>query len=167
MLRFIEQYDANDMSSNAASQPYAYVADIVEEIKLGIDVEDVRGKGVNNDQWTAMMELRDKLAPEGKVGWYVVVCGDEERWAPPKEDEVHSTGHNSVPGGSETDSTYYTNKPATEISVRNVKWMTVCICTDSCTRSSQPRPSTRSLEDSASSFGERGEFDDFHVAEYC
>lgn len=116
MLRFIEQYDPNDTSSNATSQPYAYVADIVEEIKLGIDVEDVRGKGVNNNQWTAMMELRDKLAPEGKVGWYVVVCGDEERWAPPATSEL-GAGHNHVHGGSETDSTYYTNKPVAEASV--------------------------------------------------
>lgn len=116
MLRFIEQYDPNDTSSNAGSQPYAYVADIVEEIKLGIDVEEVRGKGVNNEQWAAMMELRDRLAPEGKVGWYVVVCGDEERWAPPTMGLLRGGGHNSVRGGSETDSTYYTNKPTNEVS---------------------------------------------------
>ena len=30
----------------------------------------------------SLMELRDKLAPEEKVAWYIVVCGDEERWAP-------------------------------------------------------------------------------------
>lgn len=115
MLRFIEQYDPNDTSSNSASQPYAYVADIVEEIKLGIDVEEVRGKGVKNEQWSAMMELRDRLAPEGKVGWYVVVCGDEERLAPPTMSLLHSGGPNSVRPGSETDSTYYTNKPSTEV----------------------------------------------------
>jgi hypothetical protein len=82
-LRFVEQYDPNDTSSGAGSQPFAYVADMCEEIKLGIDVDEVRGKGVPNNQWAAMMELRDKLAPEEKVAWYVVVCGDEERWAPP------------------------------------------------------------------------------------
>lgn len=82
-LRFIEQHDPSDLSAAAASQPYAYVADTVEEIKLGVEVEEIRGRGVNNDQWTAMMELRDKLAPDEKVGWFIVVCGDVERLPPP------------------------------------------------------------------------------------
>ena len=81
-LRFIEQYDADDLSAAAASQPYAYVADMVEEIKLGVEIDDIRGRGLNNDQWTAIMELRDKLAPDEKVGWFVVVCSDVERLAP-------------------------------------------------------------------------------------
>lgn len=81
-LRFIEQHDPNDLSAAAASQPYAYVADTVEEIKLGVEVEEIRGRGVNNDQWTSMMELRDKLAPDEKVGWFIVVCGDVDRLPP-------------------------------------------------------------------------------------
>lgn len=96
-LRFVEQYDPNDTSPGAASQPYAYVGDIVEEVKLGIDVDEVRGRGVGNEQWAAMMELRDKLAPEEKVGWYVVVCGDEERWAPPTMEVLREGTHNGVP----------------------------------------------------------------------
>jgi hypothetical protein len=48
-----------------------------------VDVDEIRGKGVPNDQWASIMELRDQLAPEEKVAWYIVVCGDEERWAPP------------------------------------------------------------------------------------
>lgn len=76
-LRFIEQFDPADLS--AVEQPYAYVADFVEEIRLGIDVDEVRGKGIANEQWSAIMELRDKLAADEKVGWYVVVCGDEAR----------------------------------------------------------------------------------------
>jgi len=86
-LRFVEQYDPDDESPGVGSQPYAYVADIVHEIKLSLDIDDVRGKGVSNDQWGSILELRDKLAPEEKVGWYVVSCGDEERWAPPEEEE--------------------------------------------------------------------------------
>lgn len=81
-LRFVEQYDPNDTSAGSGSQPYAYVADVVEEVKLGVDIDEIRGKGVPNDQWASLMELRDKLAPEEKVAWYIVVCGDEERWAP-------------------------------------------------------------------------------------
>jgi hypothetical protein len=82
-LRFIEQYDPTDMSTSAASQPFAYVADIVEEVRLGVCVDEVTTKGIGNEQWGSMLELRDKLAPEEKVGWFVVVCGDEERLAPP------------------------------------------------------------------------------------
>ncbi|KAF2218462.1 hypothetical protein BDZ85DRAFT_93303 [Elsinoe ampelina] len=86
-LRFVEQYDPNDFGPNAGSQPYAYIADVCHEIKLGIDVDEVRGKGVSNEQWAALLELRDKLAHEEKVGWFIVVCGDEERLAPEVEEE--------------------------------------------------------------------------------
>lgn len=92
-LRFIEQYDPNDTTP---SQPYAYVADMVEEVKLGVAVDDVISKGIGNEQWAAMMELRDKLAPEEKVSWYVVVCGDEER-LPPTPPEMYGAGPNGTP----------------------------------------------------------------------
>ena len=82
-LRFVEQYDPDDTSAGAASQPFAYVADVVHEVKLGVAVDDVVSGGINNEQWSSMMELRDKLAPEEKVSWFIVICGDEERWAPP------------------------------------------------------------------------------------
>jgi hypothetical protein len=78
-LRFVEQYDPTDESATACSQPYAYVADICHEVKLGIEVEEVRGKGVAEEQWAALIELRDRIAPDEKVGWFVVVCGDEDR----------------------------------------------------------------------------------------
>lgn len=94
-LRFVEQYDPNDQSS-AVSQPYAYVADMVEEVKLGVEIDEVRGRGLNNDQWTAIMELRDKLAPEEKVGWYIVVCGDEERLAPPMEGSARNSSNSGA-----------------------------------------------------------------------
>jgi len=82
-LRFIEQYDPTDLSSDSKSQPFAYVADIVHEVKLGLDVDEMRGQGIPNEQWGAMVELRDAIAPGEKVAWWVVVCGDVERWAPP------------------------------------------------------------------------------------
>ncbi|KAF2402417.1 hypothetical protein EJ06DRAFT_338162 [Trichodelitschia bisporula] len=82
-LRFVEQYDPTDETVESKSQPFAYVADVVHEVKLGCEVDEVRGKGVANDTWSALLELRDKLAPEEKVAWFVVVCGDTERWAPP------------------------------------------------------------------------------------
>jgi hypothetical protein len=99
-LRFVEQYDPKDSSASATSQPFAYVADMVEEVKLGVDIDEIRGRGLNNDQWTALLELRDKLAPEEKVGWYIVVCGDEERAVPEGfiEDERSSQASVSNPG---------------------------------------------------------------------
>lgn len=87
-LRFIEQYDPNDLSASSLSQPFAYVADVVEEVKLGVDIDEVRGRGVGQEQWGALMEIRDRLAPDEKVGWWVVVCGDEERWAPPTNELI-------------------------------------------------------------------------------
>lgn len=82
-LRFIEQYDPLDETSDSKSQPFAYVADVVQEVKLGVDVDEVRGRGVGNEAWAALMELRDCVAPGEKVAWFVVVCGDTERWVPP------------------------------------------------------------------------------------
>jgi hypothetical protein len=79
-LRFLEQYDPADMSSK--SQPFAYVCDQVHEVQLGVDVDEVRGKGVANEAWGALVDLRDKIAPGEKVAWFVVVNGDVERWAP-------------------------------------------------------------------------------------
>lgn len=83
-LRFIEQYDPDDLTTK--DQPYAYVCDQAHEVQLGVDVDDVRGKGVPSETWSALADLRDKLAAEQKVGWFVVVNGDVERWAPPVED---------------------------------------------------------------------------------
>lgn len=83
-LRFVEQYDPSTIAAaTGPSQPFAYVADLVEEVSLGLEIDEVRGKGLANEQWGALMELRDKIAPEEKVGWYIVVCGDEERVARP------------------------------------------------------------------------------------
>ena len=84
-LRFIEQYDPSDEITK--SQPYAYVCDQVYEVQLGVDVDEVRGKGVKNEAWSAMADLRDKVAAGEKVGWFVVVNGDVERWVPPVEEE--------------------------------------------------------------------------------
>ena len=64
---------------------------MIEEVKLGVDIDEVRGRGLNNEQWNAIMELRDKLAPEEKVGWFIVVCGDEERAAPESSTEGSGT----------------------------------------------------------------------------
>src|ERR1700760_2309120 len=91
-LRFIEQYDPSDESADAKSQPYAYVADVVHEVRLGVEVDDIRGKGVSNETWGAIVDLRDAIAPGEKVAWFVVVCGDIERWVPPTVKLLENSG---------------------------------------------------------------------------
>jgi hypothetical protein len=112
-LRFIEQYDPEDMSSS--SQPYAYVADVVEEVKLGLDVDEVKGKGVSNEQWVALTELRDKLAPDAQVGWYVVVCGDEERYAPSNSEDEEEEEEDVEDGQAEQASTQVAQQNGTTL----------------------------------------------------
>ncbi|KAF1963649.1 hypothetical protein CC80DRAFT_433417 [Byssothecium circinans] len=89
-LRFIEQYDPDDMTTS--DQPYAYVCDQVHEIKLGVDVDEIRSMGVPSDTWNALVELRNELAPGEKLGWFVVVNGDVERWAPPRDGDEYEDG---------------------------------------------------------------------------
>jgi hypothetical protein len=120
-LRFIEQYDPTDERTESKSQPYAYVADTVHEIKLGVDVDEVRGKGVGNEAWTSMVDLRDKLAPGEKVAWFVVVCGDVERWAPPTEaiEETNGFHQYQTNGGSVGSITSYDKRSSVEVCSRN------------------------------------------------
>ncbi|KAI9872134.1 MAG: hypothetical protein M1830_002032, partial [Pleopsidium flavum] len=61
-LQFVEQYDEKDTSPNATSQPYAFVADKVEQCGLSADVGEVMGRGVAAEGWGALAELRDLLA---------------------------------------------------------------------------------------------------------
>ncbi|KAE9363987.1 hypothetical protein N431DRAFT_356124 [Stipitochalara longipes BDJ] len=104
VVKFVEQYDPNDMSST--SQPYAYVGDYIAEVKLGASVNeeiaryearqraeelppglptgvlsarDIRRKS-RRLGW--FEKLRDGLQKGADIGWFVVVCGDEERVAP-------------------------------------------------------------------------------------
>ncbi|KAK0660373.1 hypothetical protein DIS24_g3501 [Lasiodiplodia hormozganensis] len=87
-LQFIEQFDVETADKGDNVQPYAYVADVVEEIKLGVEVGEIMGRGVPNEQWASITELRDQIAPGEKVGWFVVVCQDTERLPPSvSEDE--------------------------------------------------------------------------------
>ena len=78
-IRFIEQYDPSDTSFSAQSQPYAYVCDTVHQANLNIDVADAMSKAMPAAAWDAMADLRDAIAPNAKLGWWVVYNGDEER----------------------------------------------------------------------------------------
>ncbi|KAJ9617709.1 uncharacterized protein PV06_10234 [Exophiala oligosperma] len=52
-----------------------------EETDLSLNVEDViaAGPGLTNKAWEALADLRDKIAPNEKIGWWVVYNGDPER----------------------------------------------------------------------------------------
>jgi hypothetical protein len=129
-LRFIEQYDPEDLT--AKDQPYAYVCDQVHEIKLGVDFDDLRGGGVKEDQWAAIAELRDKVAAGAKLGWFVVVNGDVERWAPPLDDDDDGDD-------TEIEATYSQLSPSSQRSSLNRA--------DDVSGQAQERPSTsRSLK---------------------
>lgn len=124
-LRFIEQYDPEDLSTK--DQPYAYVCDQVRDIRLGVDIDEVREECLKDEQRKAITELRDKVAPGEKLGWFVVVNGDVERWAPPiEEDEDEAadtktlnaaTPESSVWKGSESSS----QEPARPSTSRSLK----------------------------------------------
>jgi len=104
-LQFIEQYDPSDESAAATSQPFAFVADRVEECGLSADVGEVMARGVGGGEgWGALVELRDQLAGGGerpeKVGWWVVYCGDLERgWEGRGEGGEGSLGEGKEEGG--------------------------------------------------------------------
>ncbi|KAI9710864.1 MAG: hypothetical protein M1812_007316 [Candelaria pacifica] len=78
-LQFIEQHDEKDVSATATSQPFAFIADKVTVCGLSADVGEIISEGTTTDVWNAMIELRDKLVPGEKLGWYVVYNGDVER----------------------------------------------------------------------------------------
>lgn len=94
-LHFIEQYDPDDLTSNeAVSQPYAFVANKVVTIAdnlngLSLNVDEVmkEGTGLSESGMEAMEELREKMAPDEKIGWYIVYNGDPERSYPGMSDE--------------------------------------------------------------------------------
>ncbi|RDW91929.1 hypothetical protein BP5796_01323 [Coleophoma crateriformis] len=130
VVKLVEQYDPNEL--RMGSQPHAYVADHMIEVKLGVSITEETAKyeakmreevdtqpsspvsspshsrsgsgfGLNGElsarevrkksrrvNW--FEKLRDQLQKGEEVGWFIVVCGDEERACPttdilPEEDE--------------------------------------------------------------------------------
>ncbi|KAI6713262.1 hypothetical protein B2J93_7612 [Marssonina coronariae] len=140
VVKLLEQYDPEDMET--VSQPYAYVADYMVEVLLGVsikgEIERYEAKVKEEESRLSVPEtptsgtspraasnengvpispplssreirrrsrrlgwfakLRDALQDGEEIGWYVVVCGDQERTAP---SIVEERGGESV--GSEED----------------------------------------------------------------
>ncbi|PHH73179.1 hypothetical protein CDD80_3995 [Ophiocordyceps camponoti-rufipedis] len=72
-VQFLEEFAEEEA---ATTRPFAYVADLVVPVKLGVDVGGVMA-GFRDGGWLA--RLRDRLQPGSEVAWYVVVCEDELR----------------------------------------------------------------------------------------
>ncbi|KFY31962.1 hypothetical protein V494_07899, partial [Pseudogymnoascus sp. VKM F-4513 (FW-928)] len=92
-VKLLEQHDP---LNPAISEPYAYVGDAVVRISLSADIgseiaayearQGCRREGASvgelrrlerEEGWIG--KLAEKLEPKQKVGWFIVVCGDEER----------------------------------------------------------------------------------------
>lgn len=99
-LQLIEQYDPDDTSAAAVSQPYAYVAAKTMTMGdrgkkgggLSLSLEELieKGPGLSQRAREAFEKLKDTLAPESKMGWFIVYNGDPERAI---DDEDYDNGH--------------------------------------------------------------------------
>ncbi|KIW12553.1 hypothetical protein PV08_09830 [Exophiala spinifera] len=72
---------SSPLKSRANTQPSGGKRAGPEETDLSLNVEDViaTGPGLTNKAWEALADLRDKIAPNEKIGWWVVYNGDPER----------------------------------------------------------------------------------------
>jgi hypothetical protein len=79
---------AKRLSKGSVSAGIA-AASAMKSSALSLNVEEVvaEGPGVTAAAWEAFAELRDKIAPGEKIGWWVVYNGDPERPYDSDEDE--------------------------------------------------------------------------------
>lgn len=122
VVKLLEQYDMDDLE--AVSQPYAYVADYMIEISLGISLTEEMAKyeaRVKAEEGTLsptrprtsgdlsmrdvrrkskqlgwLEKLRDGLQKGAAIEWFVVVVGDEERIAPDVEPDLFERNSGST-----------------------------------------------------------------------
>ncbi|OJD18959.1 hypothetical protein AJ78_01071 [Emergomyces pasteurianus Ep9510] len=88
-LQLIEQYDPEDLTTDAVSQPYAYVAAktmtmgarALSGAGLGLSPQDIlqQDPGLSTAGTDVFKKLRDELAPDSEIGWFVVYNGEPER----------------------------------------------------------------------------------------
>lgn len=103
-VRLFEGYSYDQDSVDVATAPFAYVADYAVEVTGGVNVEEemrkyaeVPKKGEEGWFEKLMVGLRVFGEDTFGVGWYVVVCEDEERdpgWdVEEEEEEGKEEGH--------------------------------------------------------------------------
>ncbi|KAJ3473408.1 hypothetical protein NLG97_g10321 [Lecanicillium saksenae] len=128
-VKLLEEYDPDETVSPA--RPYAYVADHVVRVDLGIDVlaemaaYEKASKGGRN-AWFS--KLRDNVQNGADIGWHVVVVGDAERDYPDDETETGSESQDLRPQREET------LRPATTATTQSTQ-------PESFTTNSSTRPS--------------------------
>ncbi|KAK2739663.1 hypothetical protein FQN57_006496 [Myotisia sp. PD_48] len=98
-LQIIEPYDPDNLGDSALSQPYAYVCAKVFKIGdtsqpvgsrvLSLDAQEAmnQGSGLSTGASEAFVRLRDFLAPDEKISWWLVYNGDPERAFPKSEED--------------------------------------------------------------------------------
>ncbi|KID80752.1 uncharacterized protein G6M90_00g006170 [Metarhizium brunneum] len=87
-VKLLEEYHVEE--AEHASRPYAYVADHVVRVDLGVDIvaEMARyEKTVKQTQSQWFEQLRAQVQAEEQSRWYVVVCDDTDREAPENYDD--------------------------------------------------------------------------------
>lgn len=98
-LQLIEEYDPDDVTSNAAvTKDHAFVAAKVmtlsdagapgSTLSWNTQKLDQEGSGLSEDGSAALEGLRDQLAPGEKIGWWLVYNGDPPREYPQSDDEL-------------------------------------------------------------------------------
>jgi len=105
-LLFIEQYDPEDISDVAVSQPYAYVASRVGTLPDNARPKDGLSKRIDEskaevprpltEELEALEKLRDSIAPEQEIGWWVVYNGDPEREYPQVDEQSSQFESNAM-----------------------------------------------------------------------
>lgn len=103
-VSLLEEYDPSDLET--VSRPYAYVADYAVKVDASASLSAEMAKydeRVRDACGEWFPKLRDQLQGSEEIGWYVVVCGDEERETglPPFEPEPEVEDVDEGEGGEE------------------------------------------------------------------
>lgn len=103
-LQLLEQYDPEDLSDAAVSQPYAFVADRVEVLpddarpKNGLHtaIDPPPGETVSQEVLDGLARLRDAISdPDEEIGWWLVYNGDPVRFHSDDEEGYDSASAES------------------------------------------------------------------------
>ncbi|KAK2786048.1 AP-2 complex subunit sigma [Onygenales sp. PD_12] len=88
-LQLLEQYDPDDVSPDAVSQPYAYVAaktltmgaKSLGGAGLGFSLKEIleQDPGLSTAGTEVLAKLRDDISPDAEIGWFLVYNGDPVR----------------------------------------------------------------------------------------
>jgi hypothetical protein len=110
-IRLLEEYHYDEDAVDVDCPPYAYVADYVVKVQAGVNVtEEMRKyaelpvKGEEGWLEKLMSGVRVFGEDTGDMGWWIVVCDDEERDAGwDEDDENHENDENEDEDEDETD----------------------------------------------------------------